>query len=594
MGGMRLEPDSELAAHLYRPTGFYAPPGEVVTVTVDDELVNSGLHLRIGSHADNHMSLASTSRFPVLTTNYRIESSTINIISPFGGNIYVLVPQDTDLGWREFEFDGAVRAPFFSTREGYETPLSDWPTIREYPGVFTDFESDKFMVSVPTSQLQEFEQPQLLLERWDDIMDILQTLHGRPFERSRAEAYVLDATQLVIGSFPGGYPVTPGLYAEGDNGITDGYYTPFAALNYRSWEEDRGMLIILHELAHHHYGRFIYEGEQEAYVNVAGAAVLNDIYGLSYDDSLKYSGYQEFSRLDAAIDWMVTHNFRNANPIGYDPTTAEPAIETSYQARGHAKYVDLADIFGGWQVLSDIYEVYYIEDTNSGNPANTQLGVSHDEFLTKGTQAINCNLGSLFHFWGIHPSDQAFNEINAYPVCDGALERVLYYLDNAPRTNEELLEFHTEKVAVHENQLNAEVYGTLLQVFDISYAQQIRNVGADILQDYFGIAVDGVPTKPVIQVSQFNFDPAIKNDVQFTWTPAEDPEDKDLAYSWVLKRADTDAVLLSRTWIAGNGVTISGDDMYEAIEEFVNGGTSVNLTQQVTTSDTFTALRVTW
>ena len=254
MGGMRQEPDSELAAHLYRPTGFYAPSGEVVSVKVDEALVNSGLHIRIGSHADNHMALTSTSRFPVLSTIFRIESTTTNIVSPFGGNIYILVPQDTDLGWTEIEVDGAVRAPFFSTREGYQTSEADWSIIRQYPGVFADFESDKFMITVPTAQIQNFDEPVRLLQRWDEIMDILQTLHGRPFERSRAEAYVLDASQLVIGSFPGGYPVTPGLYAEGDNGITDGYYTPFAALNEGSWEQDRGMLIMLHELGHHHYG----------------------------------------------------------------------------------------------------------------------------------------------------------------------------------------------------------------------------------------------------------------------------------------------------------------------------------------------------
>ncbi len=588
MGGMRLEPDSELAAHLYRPTGFHAPAGELVTITVPQSVVDSGLHVRIGSHVDNHMALSSTSRFPVLSVNYRIESTSFQVVSPFGGNIYVLVPQDTDLGWVKFEFDGAVRAPYFSTREGYETDVADWETIRTYPGVFADLESDKFMVSVPSSQLLDFNQPVELLDRWDEIMDILQTLHGRPFVRSRAEAYVLDATQLVVGSFPGGYPVTPGLYAEGENGITDGYYTPFAALNDKSWEEDTGMLIMLHELGHHHYGRFILEGEQEAYVNVPAAAVLNLLYGLDYDEALKYSGYQEFSRTDAAIDWMMTYNFLNGNPIGYNPNGT---IETSYQARGHAKFVDLADIFNTWDVLGDIYETYYNEDLASGNPANTQVGVTHDAFLEDASNAIGCNLASLFHFWGIVPSDELATTLSAMSVCDGALERVEHYLDSVPRTNEDLREFHTAKVAVHENQLDEQVWAPLLADFDQAYSQQVKDAGALIFAEYFGLSADGVPSTPVPIASSVNYDPQLGNDVHFGWKKSVDPEGKPLLYSWVLKDADSGEALLSRSWVDGYGVTIDGQDFANALQSYIVGGGVPNLEQVVTTSDTFTVVQ---
>ena len=272
---------------------------------------------------------------------------------------------------------------------------------------------------------------------------------------------------------------------------------------------------------------------------------------------------------------MVTHNFRNGNPIGYDPTTDFEPIETSYQARGHAKYVDLAAIFNGWEVLGDIYETYYFEDTASGEPPGTQIGVSHDEFLLKGTQAINCNLGSLFHFWGIHPSDEVFAQLSDYQACDGALERVMFYLDNAPRTNEELTEFHTEKTAVHENQLKFQIYDQLLPSYDTSYGQQIRDTGAQILKDYFDIDADGIPTQPAMQMTQFNFDPSVRNDVQFSWSPSVDPESKALKYSWVLMRADTEEVLLSRTWLPGTNAVIAGADMYAALEEYIDSGINV-------------------
>jgi len=591
MGGMKQEPDSELAAYLYRPTGYYAPAGEIVSVTVDPKLVNSGLHIRVGAHADNHMVLASTSRFPVLSADFRIESETTKVINPLGGNIYVLVPQDTDLGWTEVEFSGAVRAPYFSTRTGQSTAEGQWENIKQYPGLFTDFESDKFMITVPTAQLQSFEQPVQLLDRWDQIMDVMQVLHGRPLERSRAEAYLLDATQVVIGSFPGGYPVTPGFYAEGDNGITDGYYSPFAALNEGNWEEDGGFSIMLHELGHHHFGRFLNVGEQESYVNVPMAAVLNDVYDLSFDDALKYSGYQLFTRTDAAIDWMVTYNFRNGSSIGFDPTTDFEPIETSYQARGHAKYVDLADIFNGWEALGAIYEVFYQEDLVSGTPPNTQVGISHDEFLQKGSTALECNLASLFHFWGIHPSADVASKIGVLPPCDGALERVLHYLESAPRTNEDLRAFHTEKTAVHANQLKYQVYDQLLVDFDTSYGQQIRNIGAEILSNYFGISPDGAPSQPVVNTTTFEFDTASPQDLSFSWSEAVDPEGKDMKYSWKLILEETKEVLFSRTWLDTNSIVISGSDLAQVLQPYLSENSDTQFAQVVTTADAFTVVQ---
>ncbi|TKB47158.1 M60 family metallopeptidase [Thalassotalea mangrovi] len=591
MGGMKSDPDGELSAALYRPTGYYAPAGETVTVTVDESWVNSGLHIRVGAHQDNHMTLASTSRFPKLNVDYRIESTSIEVINPMGGGIYILVPQGVDLGWHKIHIDGAVRAPYFSTRKGYETAEQDWQSIRQFPGVFADFESDKFMVTVPTYGIQNFDQPKALLDRWDEIMDLFQIIHGRPLERSRAEAYLLDATQLVIGSFPGGYPVTPGFYAEENGDITQGYYSPFAVLNDKHWEQDRGMLVMLHELGHHHYGRFINVGEQESFVNVPAAAVLNSVFGLSYDEATRYSGYQLFTRTEAAIDWMVTHNFRNGNPIGNDPTTEFQPIETSYQTRGHAKYIDLADITGGWEGLGKVYEMFYVEDLASGTPPQTQIGVSHDEFLIKGSEALDCNLGSLFHFWGIHPSESVSAQLASYQACDGALERVLHYLDNAPRTNEELIQFHAEKTAVDEGQLKAHIYEPLLKSFDVSAAQQIRDNGAYILKTYFDINEDLAPGKPIVENTMVYYSGEHPGATEFSWLAANDPEGQSLRYSWVLKRADTGEVLLSRNWVDGLSVTINAAEMKQLMDTINAAGDEVSLVQQVTTSDTFTIVQ---
>ncbi|TQV88063.1 PKD domain-containing protein [Aliikangiella coralliicola] len=589
MGGMQLNPNSELTSYVYRPTGFYAPAGETVTITVDPALVDSGLHIRVGGQHENHTLISSTNRFPLISVDYRIEAAEFDVINPFGGGIYVLVPQGTDLGWIDIGINNAVRAPYFSTKTGRETSLVEWNTIKQYPGLFAEFESDKFVITVPTSDIQNFDQPDVLLEKWDQIMDIFQVLHGRPLERVRAEGYMLDSASAVVGSYPGGYPVTPGFWAEGSNGITDGNYSPFGVLNSGDWAGGEEFAIMLHELGHHHYGRFINVGEQESFVNVPGAAVFNELFGLDYDEALAVSGYQKFSRADAAIDWMVTHNFRNGNPIGMDPTTDFEPIETSYQARGHAKFVDLADIFGGWEAIGTIYEKFYVQDTLSGTPADTQYGVSHDEFLLTGSDALQCNLASLFHFWGIHPSTDTANQLSAYPACDGALERVTSYLDQAPRTNEDLTLFHEEKTALGENQLKFQIYDQLLEDFDHSYGQQIRDAGAAILETYFGVQADQAPSAPVLQTASFNHKSS--QTTEFSWSPAVDPEGHNLKYSWRLVDASTGTVLLFKSWLEGSSVTFNSTELSQALNSYENLDSSTTLIQEVTTSDLFTVVK---
>ena len=288
---------------------------------------------------------------------------------------------------------------------------------------------------------------------------------------------------------------------------------------------------------------------------------------------------------------MVTHNFRNGNPIGFDPTTNFEPIETAYQTRGHAKYVDIADIFGGWQALGDIYEVFYREDLASGTPPNTQVGVSHDEFLLKGSQALQCNLASLFHFWGIHPSTSAAVELQQYPACDGAKERILNYLNAAPRTNEELQLFHRQKTLLGENQLKFQIYDQLLPAFDESYGQQIRSMGARILATYFDVTPDTAPSTPSVNVAHFNFDPTRTDYNHFSWSESVDPEGQALSYSWVLMRADTNEVLLSRSWVTGTSVSIPRVDVLQALQPLMNSSEDIPLIQRVTTSDTFSVVQ---
>ncbi len=482
-----VKSEAELSSYVYRPTGFYAAAGETVTVTVDESLVNTGLHIRVGAHISDFSSWSQSNRMPLIYVDYRIDSTEMEVINPFGGGIYVLVPQTTDLGWVDINISGAVRAPFYSFRTGRQTTLAEWEAMQQYPAPFADFESDKYMLTVWTKDIRNFDTPDSLMNRLDKVMDIYSKIFGRPLERSRAEAFLMDSKNSSIGSYPTGYPQTPGFYARENESITNGAFSPFNVLNEKVWEGGSDWLAMYHEMGHTHLPPTL-TYEVEAIVNVPGAAVLTELFGLSYDEALKWSGFQRFSRDDAAIDWMVSENFRNGRSIGFDLGHEE----LQYQARGYAKYLDIADIFGGWEAMGKIYKTFYDEQITSGIPQNSphQNEVTRDHFIRNGSEALGYNIAPLMHFWGIHPSEELIDELAEFPLSDEVYDRIQYYWLVAPKNKTELSEFYNAKVAVDQGQLNSDYYEQLIEQYDETHVKQIQNTIDEILTIYYDAVTD--------------------------------------------------------------------------------------------------------
>ncbi len=589
MGDMQTNEANELSSYVYRPTGFWAPAGEAVRITVPPGVVDSGLHIRVGAHKYDHTLFVNTNRYPLIKVDYRVESENFEVINPMGGGIYVLVPQGMDIGWVNIQIDGAVRSPYYSMRSGHETSSLEWQTIRHYPAPLADFESDQYMFTVPSSAIRDFDTPDEVLRKWNEALDVIQMIHGRPLPRSRSEAFMFDTRTSVEGSYPGGYPVTPGLWSQTNGDIKQGAFSPFGMVNQGIWETNEELSVLFHEMSHHHFG-YSLPMERETWVNVPFAAVLNLVLGEDLDNSLKYSTYQKFNRNDAAIDWMVTANFRNGDAIGVDPTTDFQPLELAYQSRGSAKYIDLADIFNGWEALGSIYQSFYDEDVATGTPVTytSQPEVTRDHFLQNGSDVLGCNLSSLFHFWGIHASDALASQLSFLPPCAGAQERIEQYLRVAPRTNDDLRAFHAEKTAIDLNQLKPQIYELLLPSFDLEEGQAIRDVGAQILATYFEVEAGEPPSAPVLSDTEFSLSGNPSDLVSFSWTPSVDPEGDELTYSWRLFDSESGETLVSRSWVAELKVDIELSELTTALAAYSTAPDWVSLSQEVTTSDLFT------
>jgi hypothetical protein len=144
----------------------------------------------------------------------------------------------------------------------------------------------------------------------------------------------------------------------------------------------------------------MFRGEIEAVNNILHAYVRNAKFGVDFDLAFKQSfgpawGGPGVSPDDAAINWMVTDNFRAGNEMSYD----EANQEFQYQQRGYAKYGDIYRIFG-WDALRRFHYQEHL-DYMARTPSDGLDEV--DSRILRLSVAAGADLRPLIHFWGIHP-----------------------------------------------------------------------------------------------------------------------------------------------------------------------------------------------
>nr|MDQ2687676.1 M60 family metallopeptidase [Armatimonadota bacterium] len=187
-------------------TGLYAAPGEVVTVTLPSSAVKKGLAVRIGSHTDTLWNLDKWERFPEITMARPLDASTVRIASPFGGMLFVVVPDNCTLGDVPVTIAHAVAAPRFVRGV---TSLADWKqTIRNSPAPWAELQGNLVALSVPSSAVRTLDDPEALMAHWDDIMEHIYGFFAAP-KRGRPERYNVDR-QISAGYMHSGYPIMTG------------------------------------------------------------------------------------------------------------------------------------------------------------------------------------------------------------------------------------------------------------------------------------------------------------------------------------------------------------------------------------------------
>jgi len=412
-----------------RPTGCYLAPGSIAEVTVPRSMVGKGFSIRVGAHSWDLIKKPKIVRLDRVSIVYPIEKIHTSIVNPLGGGIYIEVPYQADAGIVKVKIMNAVRSPFFSARSFDKTTLEQWrKTERHHPGPWADFESNKFMMQVPTKWIYNYDDPVTLMRDWDKSMDVVSELFGLPLIRPKTVLY-LQTDVIFRGSanFPG-YPQSNFRYNphKTENG------------NSSHWllkgPQSSGQTIF-HELGHAQlFTKF--RGETEAVVNLPFVAVLNKGFGIDLDTALGRSRGQAYISLDqAAIMWMVTENFRKGKPMNISNS---PANEVRYQHRGYGKYVEIAKLFG-WKVLGNFWHsvnldyLKGIEYRRNSDPT--------DNRILRLSQKAGANLTPLVHFWGVQPENRTAlkktmvkNGLRPSPLI---YDRLIHYKTLIPMNNAE-------------------------------------------------------------------------------------------------------------------------------------------------------------
>jgi hypothetical protein len=480
-----------------RPTGYYLAPGSIGSIKVPAAMVNQGFKILVGAHTFQRTGNNPVRRFFRVTNTFPITDTITQIANPFGGGIYIITPYEADLGIVEVQLTNVVPAPFFSAKTFSRTSLQEWKDEqRHHPAPWADFESDKYMMQVPTSWIYNYDDPVTLMQDWDDRMDVVSTLLGYPLIRNNTILYLQVDTDIMYPFYGIGNPQINNTYnpLQPESGNKNHW---FLRPGDSFWETE------FHEMGHAQlFSKF--PGETEAAVNVPAAAIYNRLYGMDIDTALgrSFGNNPQITRDQAALNWMVTPNFRAGNPMNISNTTKD---EVRYQQRGYAKYIEMAALFG-WELIDSFYKQ---EQLDFINQAPGDGLVEADSRVFRFSKIAGADLRPLIHFWGLHPQDSmalrlAINGEDLQPsklICD----RLTHYQSIIPLDNAQFAEhanafFGGSVPPGGDPDYGSGWYNVWLPLYNETHGVEAVQAMQDIIDLYFPAGCPTTEPIPVVTV----------------------------------------------------------------------------------------------
>lgn len=367
----------------WKSTGLYAAPGEVVEVGLPAAATKAKLSLRIGCHTDELWHLDTWKRCPSISRSWALTQSRQRVASPFGGLIYLEVPERCELGQVELTVGNAVESAQFILGK---TSLENWKkSERQKPAPWAELHAKNVIITVPARAIRKLDDPELLLRHWDDVMAACAALGPRPLRYFRPERYVPDE-QISAGYMHSGYPIMTHLDAV-ESMVS---HAKLKAGEGASWG-------LYHEMGHNHqHGDWTFDGTGEVTVNLFTLYVMDKVCGRPRQghDSLKFGP----ARQKLLRDYLATGpDFRKWKE---DPFLALHM------------YLQLEEAFG-WPTFQKVFTEYR-NLPREQKPKNDDA--KRDQWLVRFSTACGKNLGPFFDAWGVPVSEAAKAEVAHLPL----------------------------------------------------------------------------------------------------------------------------------------------------------------------------------
>ncbi|NQT38206.1 MAG: hypothetical protein HQ581_11990 [Planctomycetes bacterium] len=367
----------------WHSTGLYAAPGELITVTVPETVVDKELSIRIGCHADRLWRHDSWRRPPEICTGASITAVKTLAANAFGGLIYIETPRDLTMAPAEVTIEGAVLAPHYVYGK---TDLAAWrKTIRNHPAPWAELQTDKLILTIPSTVVRDLEDPKSLMAFWDKIMDCYADLLGRPAERRRTERFVADV-QISAGYMHSGYPLMTGLDIAG---------TMVDAERIRR-NGHHGVWGLFHEIGHNHQrADWTFSGTTEVTVNLFSLYVMEKICGLPL------GGHGSIT--PAARSRNIKRHVAGGMP--FDRWKSDPFLALTM-------YMQLIEEFG-WEPFTKVFTEYRELPADERARSDDQR---RDQWMVRMSRTVGKNLGPFFEAWGVPTSESARKSIAELPA----------------------------------------------------------------------------------------------------------------------------------------------------------------------------------
>ena len=480
--------------YVRRPTGFYAAPGELVSIIVPDAIIGQGLTVYVGAHRKNlQETWNELRRFPRVSTQFPLDSKTVTISNPFGGGVYIAIPDGNQFGTLTFGIDGAVKAPYYSTKPGFTSDLGEFMSeIQKNEVPWVDMESANFMTTIPNGMASLMTDPDSVLAFWNKSFDAINVALGRSQQRFRGEYLLVDRQGHVkYTAAPAAYPMSIEVY---EYPYEDSWGAPVDVESGRDWynSPQAGNYILFHEYGHLHNMPTL-SNEQETNVHLLATVAYNQVMGESIDSAFVYAFAQKLNLEQATFDWILTPNFYNAERIGYEPNN--PWDQLLYQSRGMVKLADIGKMFG-WEALGEINKYFY--DYQITNPNWSPYELQDDQLIQAASEQLGINMAPHFEFHGIIPSQGLVDQLKDMPASDVIKDRILHYRTQLPKDNQTFQPLYNAVIGKMDQQFHGPRWDSLKVIYDEVYASRIVARVDTILSRYYDLNETDFNDKPVI------------------------------------------------------------------------------------------------